>query len=472
MTHSDPRALSMTSFSRSSAEIRGWFLRGILMLVALLFSTVPAWSGPPLPPPPSSGVTGQDRHDLERAARALQAGDFETALEILDKILVYDPGRGAALLLRASALRSLGRHADALAAAQAAVRRNGSNALGQRIVANIFIDEGRSEDAEKAARRAVLLDPAEALNYNTLGLAVRARALTPLPYGEPITDAQGDILLQRGGLLNEAARLFETATQMNPTLADAFINLGATLADLGRTALATRALENSLRLDPANPSAHIILGVTHFRGNDLVGAVREFEEALRIDPNNPCALVNLAAVRYQQGLTDEALSLAQKALEREAANPQALVLRGTIRRDVGHTDAARKDLDLAVNVAPNDGAAHAALGTLLLHLGEAESAQAELEKAVNLGAADAAVENNLGLVYKLLARYDRARVHFEKALEITPDSPDIHYNLAVMLGMAGDHAGARENFKTYLRLRPLAPDADEVRERVKELQYY
>jgi len=56
--------------------------------------------------------------------------------------------------------------------------------------------KGEAWKRKKRRRRALELNPADAESYNVLGLALRAHALTPLPYGEPVTDAQGDILLQ------------------------------------------------------------------------------------------------------------------------------------------------------------------------------------------------------------------------------------------------------------------------------------
>lgn len=459
--------------TRSKTSSRSSPTRAIILSLLLLIGLAcsrPAHAVPVVTPTPDAvPVPGQDPNDVVRAERALKAGDPETALELADKILAYDPGRVPAMLVKAAALRALERYADALTAARTAVLRNVADPNAWRLLATVYVDMGRGTEAENAARRAIKLDPTSALNYNALGLALRTRGAALRVPGPASTEAEGDMVMQRALVLDEAVRVLETATQMDPTLADAWINLGAVLTDLKRYAPATRALEHGLLLEPGSTAAHVTLGVARMQRNDLVGASRELEEALRINPFQTSALVNLAAVRYQQGRTAEALNLAQQALEREAANPQALVLRGTIRRDAGKTDAARRDLELAVKLAPGDGAAHAAYGTLLLNTGDAEEARAELESAVSLGADDSAVENNLALAYKLLARYDRSRVHFERALQMSPDSPDVHYNLAVMLDLAGDRRGAAQSYEDYLKLLPGAPDAAEVRERVKEL---
>ncbi len=448
-----------------------FFLVSSLIVGLMLETTGPGWCGPPLPPPRSDAVspTVHPRTNLKQAWQALHASDPETALAIVERVLSFDPGRTEALLLKAVVLRTLGRDADALTAADAAVKGAPQNALAQRTLASVLLDEQRASEARQAAQRAVDIAPGNAACQNILGMTLRAEASTPLPIGQPTTEAQAERQFARNSLLEDAIRAFQTACQERPGFVDAWLDLGLTYADMGRASQATRALQRALSLDPNCAGAHVALGVLRLHQRDESGAERQFDDALRINPNLPAALVDLGSIRYRQHRTEEALKLAQHALQFEAANAPALVLRGTIRRDAGQYSDASQDLELAVTVAPNNASAHAALGTLLLDEGDAEHACAELLKATWCGLDDAAVENNLGLTYKLLAQYKRARVHFDKALALAPASPEIHYNMAVMLSMAGDRAGAAENFEAYLKLSPDAADAPQVRERVQEL---
>jgi len=74
----------------------------------------------------------------------------------------------------------------------------------------------------------------------------------------------------------EAIEHFTRASQLDPTMADAFIGLGKSLVAVGRIADAIAPLENAVKLQPQNPVAHYQLALAYRR----TGHTPEAEKAM------------------------------------------------------------------------------------------------------------------------------------------------------------------------------------------------
>src|SRR5262249_44512795 len=86
------------------------------------------------------------------------------------------------------------------------------------------------------------------------------------------------------GEVARAEEYYRRATQINPTYALAFANLGNARRIHGDTDGAFRLLRESVRLDRKAARPHELLGHAHLSGGDFDGAVAEFQEALRLEP--------------------------------------------------------------------------------------------------------------------------------------------------------------------------------------------
>jgi cytochrome c-type biogenesis protein CcmH/NrfG len=85
---------------------------------------------------------------------------------------------------------------------------------------------------------------------------------------------------------------FRTAVKLDGSSAEAQYGLGAVLAALGRSAEAVSHYETAVRLRPDYAAAHLHLGILHLNDEllDLPLARREIETAARIDPYDAEAL--------------------------------------------------------------------------------------------------------------------------------------------------------------------------------------
>ena len=80
---------------------------------------------------------------------------------------------------------------------------------------------------------------------------------------------------------------FELATRIEPTLAQAWNNLGVARSHLGDVAGAIRAYHTALGLQKSMQSAHLNLVVQHLRSGELDEAAKHLEAAERLDSRNP-----------------------------------------------------------------------------------------------------------------------------------------------------------------------------------------
>ena len=99
----------------------------------------------------------------------------------------------------------------------------------------------------------------------------------------------------------EAEAAYRKAIRLDPSLSNAYTNLGNLLYRQGRTHEAITLYNNALRIDEEQPEAHYNLGFLAFEDDDVDGALHHFEIAVRIDPGFSDAHFNLALTYERLG---------------------------------------------------------------------------------------------------------------------------------------------------------------------------
>src|SRR5258706_4893936 len=175
-----------------------------------------------------------------------------------------------------------GRHADAIACFERALRESPDDARVLFALGNTAAAIGHAGAAENFFRRVLAQEPS------------RLEALVNLAN-----------LFRKSGRTEDVIALIKPVLEINPELADLWLTLGSALREAG----------------------------------DSTRAEAFYREALRLAPGNAAALGNLADLIADAGDVDEALSFYQQALTREPQNAQArlnrailLFLKGQFRR--------------------------------------------------------------------------------------------------------------------------------------------
>jgi tetratricopeptide (TPR) repeat protein len=183
---------------------------------------------------------------------------------------------------------------------------------------------GRDDEAARAYREGLRLDPADAMLHANLGITFfkhgeRARAVEE--YKEsirlapelPMTHFNLGLAEVDADDLDAAETSFRKAIRLRPDLAGAHCELGMVLVRKGRVDEGISELEEALRCDPHYAGAYVFLARTLDERGDFAAATRYAEQARRYGPDNPLAWYHLGLCYHHQGRTAEAVECLKKA---------------------------------------------------------------------------------------------------------------------------------------------------------------
>ncbi len=222
---------------------------------------------------------------------------------------------------------------DALTLWSDTAQKRPDNARAQNQVGNELALAGRHAEAVAHFETALRLAPDDAEVHNNLGnvLSATGRAGAALPHYEASVrlkpasaPAQLNLAqaLRQAGRATEAIAHYEAAESIAPLDADAQSGLGVALAEAGRAAEAIPRYESALRLKSDHAAAHYNLGLALVRTNRVGAATEHFRAAARSDPANVAARVNLGNALLLTNQAAAAISEYEAALRLRPDDPQ------------------------------------------------------------------------------------------------------------------------------------------------------
>ena len=195
--------------------------------------------------------------------------------------------------------------------------------------ARASLEQGRWQDAQKSARKAIESNPQNPQGHKMLGL-VYARSHPPEPqralseYQEALQiepqDSEthrliGDVYLFLMQQPAEAIEEYRSALQLKPNDFETHRLLGMSLEQSDNLNDARVHYADAVRLAPHYVPAHMSYGQLALRLGRLTDAELAFVEALRLNPGLPVARHLLAQVYERQGRMGEALREAEYAVQ-------------------------------------------------------------------------------------------------------------------------------------------------------------
>ncbi len=304
--------------------------------------TIRGWAPtrPSTPAPPPTGLTDSQRHSLEEAQAAFDAGEYDTALAMFRDILAVNPtittayigigqvhmveqnyekaepafARAARLeprnfdaqYLHGVALQMLERFVEAVNAYHRALTIRPENPKANLNIATTYLQMDRPDDALAFAERAAELDPQNGAARANLGalyerLGRNAEAVDEYLVAMELLDDNTPLMMNLINVLakekryREAANTAETLVRIEPS-AKAFERLGWAYFRLGEYDSSSDAYRNSVEFDPEHWPAWTGVGVNALNTWLLSerqdnAARREARDALRrslrINPDQP-----------------------------------------------------------------------------------------------------------------------------------------------------------------------------------------
>jgi len=238
------------------------------------------------------------------------------------------------------------------------------------------------DGAERACRKALAINPANATAHNRLGF-----------------------VCQQDGRLQDAARHYCQAIEADPTHATAHANLAGLLVKMGRPADAVAHYRAALEAKPGDARSHMNLGAVLLAGGRLEEAAQHLAEAVRLRPDDTNSHFNLA---------------------------QALVHLGRLNEAIDHYRAS-------VRLNPDDAGALQNLGLALYEAGQVREGLACLANAVRRSPT---AETLVTYADTLVAagQYRLAVEQYDAALARAPDATEAIAGLAWVRAAAPDSA--------------------------------
>jgi tetratricopeptide (TPR) repeat protein len=254
-------------------------------------------------------------------------------------------------------------------------------------------------------------------------------------------------VLQTLGKVHEAEICYRKALTLNPDNAVTHNNLGLVLHSLGKPDEAAACFRKALALSADYALAHNNLGVVLQKLGKPDDAQRCYRKALDLAPDYAEAHNNLGSALRDLGETSEAATCFRKALQLKPDYAEALNNLGSALNDLGEPGEALACYRKALELNPDYAEALSNLGNTLRAQGELDEALACHHRALALEPGNAIAHTNLGATLHDLGKYDEALSCFRKALELEPDIAATHWNLALILLLRGDLAAGFEFYE-------------------------
>jgi arylsulfatase A-like enzyme/Flp pilus assembly protein TadD len=277
-------------------------------------------------------------HTLDDFGRALQLASeqrYAEAVPLFQQLVRENPSMLDSWESLGQSLQKLGRHGEALAAYEEAMKVSGGAGHVALSLASLLLDMDRLDDARRHAELGLATSPAVAHNL----LAQVALAKKDLPVAEKearaALDARGSRLgplvtlasvLEAQGKLDEALKLTDDAlAEMKPgqKFTGLYLVRGDLFGRLGRAPEAEQAFQREIRDFPADTSAYTRLAVLYASANQPAAAIAALRRMVETQ-NSPAAFI--AAVKTLRILGDPqgAAALLRHAI---AMHPESKELR-------------------------------------------------------------------------------------------------------------------------------------------------
>lgn len=335
-------------------------------------------------------------------------GQAEKALSQLNDILVTDPGNAKALLLRASALRSLKRFDEA------------SNQLKELAKAapastEVQVERGRLYAEQRNFPEAEAIF--EGL-YRSEGGLRSAIWLAEIYAAEHKSD--------------KAIQLIEEQVKKDPKSGAARQALATIAQQTGNPQLALAQLKSMAETDPKNAAVYVRMGLIEKGQGNVDAGLDALRKASDLAPKDTKVLLALSATLQELGKSDEAKNILERVLKLEEDNPVALNNLAYLLSEDG------KDLDQALQMAM---------------------------RATQKEPSSQHFKDTLGTVYLRKGMSENALPIFESLTSADPKNPIYHKHLGMALLQKGERVKARNQFQAAL----LANNSPKEQQQLREL---
>jgi tetratricopeptide (TPR) repeat protein len=238
---------------------------------------------------------------------------------------------------------------------------------------------------------------------------------------------------------------FSEAARIDPSFADAFVNLGAAYMEKHDYGAAIVPLKRALELSPELLVAHQFLGYALLAQGYAAEAIPHLERA--------GAQEALGIAQIETGQLTEAVANFTAALPKHSNDPDLLFY-------LGHSSGllSKSAIDTLIANHPDSARAHQALAENYYALRLMPQAEKEYLEALRLRPDLPGLHLELGQVYANSAQWPKAEAEFRDEAKLQPGKAEAAYRLGAALLQQGKTREALSELKRANELKPEMPE--------------
>ncbi len=244
---------------------------------------------------------------------------------------------------------------------------------------------------------------------------------------------QAGVDAHKQGQFDVAIREFRKATESDPNLPEAFLDLGEVCLETRDYPAAVAALKRALELSPELDAAHLQLGYALLAQGYAEEAIPHLQ---RVNAQEALGIAQIDTGQYE-----EAVANLNAALVKRPGDPDLL-----------------RSIDTLLGAYPDSARSHQAMGENYFVLRQMPQAAAEFGEALHQRPEIPGLHLELGLVYAGAARWDKAEEEFRVETKMQPGNAEAAYRLGAALLQQGKAHEARQELERADQLKPDMPE--------------
>ena len=389
---------------------------------------------------------------------------FEDALEIYEKIVEIKSDSDTYRKI-GNLLDNIGQSEEAIKAFKNAIKINPKNALAYNDLGYVYDKLNFVDDALKAVEKAMEIDPNCALAYNNLGsfyfgsgkynkaiqLFEKAIKLDSECY---LAYINLGLVHNKLGNYPEAVVAYKRAIELSPNNALVFNDLGFALDGVGRSKEATEAYKKAIEIDPNCFEAYNNLGLICNHSKNYNEAIQLFSKVIEIKPDNAIAICNLGSAYKGLGNHAKAIECYKDAIKIDPNYAGAYYNLGAIKHDLGYSEEAIEAYKKSLDLEPDNKPTWMLLGLGYRELRRYKDAISSFEQIIRLDPNDMEAYFWIGDAYDALKETTKAMAAYQKAITINPDYAEAYYRLGIIYSDLKQYKEAINVFKKARRAKP------------------
>ena len=369
------------------------------------------------------------------AHRLKEAEDADGAMAAYKRAMALDPGSAAIVAELADLYMRQNRAADAISAAEQALKISPDNKDAHRVLGTVYGSLGTADDSRgnREAQRESLRKGIEHLEKAVGPASARIQ-----------TDVNVRAMLARLYVANEqydeAIPILAEIVKQEPGWLDGASLLVQAYVAAGRSDDATRWLEDAVEM---NPQLYPTLADMYARGRRWDDASAAYERALKVSLRSLDLRVRYAGMLLGTGVEKDAVrarDVLREAVELRAPDDRtlerALLLLAQAERRTGDLDASERTARRVISQNRRSARAYVALAETLEERRRYQDVADSLAPAVQLFRSDADSEGplsmllpHLGFAYQQLGQFDKAIAALQEAHKVTGGDPAVSFYL-------------------------------------------